>query len=96
LKNARARNEDIVNVGVDGIGISSEHIKLDRAVPFGRLGIAHGGPTDRHSRRNIAGAEPAGDANFGEPSPSWWGWPRKLYRPTAVTLYRAATVRLNS
>jgi hypothetical protein len=42
LKNARTRNEDIVNVGVDGIGISSEHIKLDRAVPFGRLGIAHG------------------------------------------------------
>jgi hypothetical protein len=96
LENTGARNEHIVNVGVDGICISSEHIKLDRAVPFGRLGITDGGPTDRHPRRNIAGAEPAGDANFGEPSSSWWGWPGKLYRPTAVTLDSTATVRLNS
>jgi hypothetical protein len=42
LKNTGARNEHIVNVGVNGVCISSEHIKLDRAVPFGRLGIAHG------------------------------------------------------
>jgi hypothetical protein len=43
LENTGARNEHVVNVGVNGIGISSEHIKLDGAVPFGRLGIAHGG-----------------------------------------------------
>jgi hypothetical protein len=34
LKNAGTGNENIVNVGVDGVCISSEHIKLDRAVPF--------------------------------------------------------------
>jgi hypothetical protein len=82
--------------GVDGVGISSEHVKLDRTVPFGRLGVTDGGPADSHAQCDIVGAEPARDANFGEPSLSWWRWPGKPHRPSAVTLDCAAPVRLNS
>ena len=56
LEDARTRNEHVVNVGVDGICVSSEHIKLDRAVTFGCFGMTDGGPADGHSRCDIAGA----------------------------------------
>jgi hypothetical protein len=96
LEDAGTRNEHVADVGVDGIGISSEHVELDRAVTFGCLGIADGRPADSHSRRDVIGAEPACDTNFGEPSLGWWGWPRKHDRPAAMTLDCAATYRLNS
>jgi hypothetical protein len=34
LENARPRNQYIVNVGVDGVRVSSKDIKPDRAVAF--------------------------------------------------------------
>jgi hypothetical protein len=42
LQNAGAGDQHVVKVGVDRIGISSEHLKLDRAVAFGRFGVADG------------------------------------------------------
>jgi hypothetical protein len=96
LENARARNQDVANVGVDGICVSTEHVKLNRAVAFGCLGMTDGGPADRHSHRNVACAESVRDAHFSEPSRVWKRWPRQCCRPLAVMFDGAATLRLNS
>ena len=52
LENARARNEHIVNVGVDGIGISSEHTKLD--------GAQHDEKAQQHLRAGLLGQDRRG------------------------------------
>jgi hypothetical protein len=95
-RNRCRRRRPILNVGVHGVGVPSEHIKLDRAVAFGCLGIANRRPAHSHSGRDVAGAQTASDANFGEPTPARRRWPREPGRPAAVSFDGVATLCLYS